>query len=44
MIYRFARYTLDTDRLELSGGTDLVPVEPQVFRLLQYLIEHRPGS
>jgi TolB-like protein len=41
MIYRFGRYTLDTDRLELSGGMDLVAVEPQVFRLLQYLIEHR---
>ena len=41
MIYRFGRYALDTDRLELSCGVDPVAVEPQVFRLLLCLIEHR---
>jgi TolB-like protein len=41
MIYRFGRHALDTDRVELSCGVDPVAVEPQVFRLLLCLIEHR---
>ena len=32
---------LDTDRRELRHGTDLVPLEPQVFDLLEYLIRNR---
>ena len=39
--YRFEDYALDTDRRELSQGTDLVPLEPQVFDLLAYLIRNR---
>lgn len=41
MVYGFGPYRLDTDTLELRCGTDAVAVEPQVFRLLQYLIENR---
>jgi DNA-binding winged helix-turn-helix (wHTH) protein/TolB-like protein/Flp pilus assembly protein TadD len=41
VIYGFGPYRLNTDRLELWCGTDAVAVEPQVFRLLQHLIENR---
>lgn len=41
MIYAFEDYSLDTDRRELRRGLDLVPLEPQVFDLLQYLIRNR---
>jgi DNA-binding winged helix-turn-helix (wHTH) protein/alpha-beta hydrolase superfamily lysophospholipase len=41
MIYDFGPYRLDTDRLELYYGTDTVATEPQVFKLIQYLIENR---
>lgn len=41
MIYRFQDYQLDTDRVELRRNDELQPVEPQVFRLLVHLIEHR---
>lgn len=41
MIYDFEPYRLDTDRLELWCGTNAVATEPQVFRLLQHLIENR---
>ena len=41
MLYSFENYTLDADRRELRRGTDLVAVEPQVFDLLQFLIQHR---
>ncbi len=41
VIYRFARFSLDLDRCELRCGGELVPVEPQVFRLLVHLIENR---
>ena len=39
--YLFEGYVLDTDRRELRLGADLVPVEPQVFDVLAYLIENR---
>jgi len=39
--YLFEDYALDTDRRELRRGTDLVPLTPQVFDLLAYLIQHR---
>jgi TolB-like protein len=39
--YLFKHCSLDTDRRELRSGTDLVSVEPQVFDLLAYLIDHR---
>ena len=41
VIYYFDKYSLDGDLRELRRETDLVPVEPQVFDLLQHLIRHR---
>ena len=41
MRYLFEEYTFDTDRRELHRGTDMVPVAPQVFDLLDYLIRNR---
>ncbi len=41
MRYLFEGCVLDTDRRELSRGTKLVPVEPQVFDLLVYLVRNR---
>jgi TolB-like protein len=37
----FSNHVLDTDRRELSCGRSGVPVEPQVFDLLVYLLENR---
>jgi len=37
MIYRFAGFTLDTDRVELRQGDRPVALERQVFRLLELL-------
>jgi len=39
--YLFEEYTFDTDRRELHRGVKLVPIAPQVFDLLDYLIRHR---
>ena len=41
MLYSFDNYTLDEDRRELRCGAELVPIEPQVFDLLQFLIRRR---
>src|SRR2546423_9174671 len=41
MIYLFQDYSLDVERQELRRCRDLVPVEPQVLDLLQYLIRNR---
>jgi DNA-binding winged helix-turn-helix (wHTH) protein/tetratricopeptide (TPR) repeat protein len=41
LIYRFDSYSLDVERQELRCGADLVPVEPKVLDLLQYLILNR---
>jgi class 3 adenylate cyclase len=41
VIYVFEGCSLDTARRELRRGADLVPVEPQVFDILQYLIIQR---
>jgi TolB-like protein/Tfp pilus assembly protein PilF len=41
MRYHFEGYVLDTERRELRSDTDLVPLEPQVFDLLIYLIRNR---
>ena len=41
MIYKFAEFELDLDNLELRSRGEPRPVEPQVFDLLRYLIEHR---
>jgi DNA-binding winged helix-turn-helix (wHTH) protein len=34
LLFRFAGQTLDLERRELRRGSDLIPVEPQVFDLL----------
>ena len=39
--YLFEHCSLDTDRRELRCGPGLVPIEPQVFDLLEYLIRNR---
>jgi TolB-like protein/cytochrome c-type biogenesis protein CcmH/NrfG len=39
--FLFANHVLDTNRQELSFGGQGVPVEPQVFDLLRYLLENR---
>ena len=41
MLYSFGNFALDGDRRELQAAGTLVPVEPQVFDLLVYLIENR---
>ena len=41
MQFRFADCALDTDRRELSRGSQPVDVEPQVLDLLIYLVENR---
>src|SRR5262245_2308100 len=41
MRFLFGDCTLDADRRELRCGGDLVPVEPQVFDLLLYVIRNR---
>jgi len=42
MTYEFADCALDIDRRELMRNGVLVPLEPQVFDLLQMLVEN-PG-
>jgi DNA-binding winged helix-turn-helix (wHTH) protein len=37
-IYRFAELELDTSRFQIRRGDDVLPVQPQVFDVLQYLI------
>jgi DNA-binding winged helix-turn-helix (wHTH) protein/tetratricopeptide (TPR) repeat protein len=39
--YLFADCSLDIDRRELRRGTEVVPVEPQVFDVLVHLLENR---
>ncbi len=39
--YLFENCTFDTDRRELRRGAELVPLAPQVFDLLDYLIRNR---
>ena len=41
MIYRFSDFSLDTEGFELKAGSAPVAIEPQVFSLLQTLIENR---
>jgi adenylate cyclase len=41
VLFLFENYALDTDRRELRHGSVAVPVEPQVFDVLAYLIENR---
>ena len=39
--FAFDAYALDVARRELRHGAELLPVEPQVFDLLVFLIQHR---
>jgi TolB-like protein/Tfp pilus assembly protein PilF len=39
--FLFDNHELDTDRRELRCGSRLVPLEPQVFDLLVYLVQNR---
>ena len=41
MRYLFEDFALDTERRELHRGAEIVPVAPQVFDLLDYLISNR---
>lgn len=41
MIYRFDRFELDLAKVELRTGGLPHPLEPQVFALLAFLVEHR---
>jgi TolB-like protein/Tfp pilus assembly protein PilF len=41
VLYRFGSCTFDTTRRELSREQRQIDVEPQVFELIQYLIENR---
>jgi TolB-like protein/Tfp pilus assembly protein PilF len=40
MIYRFDDFELDTDRFELRRSGDVLPVEPQVFALIELLVSN----
>jgi DNA-binding winged helix-turn-helix (wHTH) protein len=39
--FLFEDYALDIDRRELRRGAQQIPVEPQVFDLLVYLVQNR---
>src|SRR5262249_34370424 len=39
--FRFSDFEIDVARQELRRGTDLIPIEPQVFDLLLYLVRNR---
>ena len=41
MIYHFEQFELDIARFELREDGAVQPLEPQVFIVLAYLIEHR---
>ncbi|MFG3591040.1 transcriptional regulator [Bradyrhizobium sp. RDI18] len=41
MAYLFGGMILDAERRELRSGAKLIPVEPQVFDILVYLIRNR---
>jgi DNA-binding winged helix-turn-helix (wHTH) protein len=41
LIITFGDYALDTDRRELRRGSELRPVAPKVFDLIEYLVCHR---
>ena len=44
MRYLFEDYTFDTERRELHRGADVVSITPQVFDLLDYLIQTGSAS
>lgn len=41
MVYAFDEYELDPDRFELRRAGTTLPIEPQVFDVLLYLVVHR---
>ena len=41
MIYRFGSFELDVAKVELRSDGEVLPLEPQVFALLAFLVEHR---
>ena len=41
MLYLFDDFVLDTDQRELRRDGSPIPLQPQVFDLLEYLIRHR---
>jgi DNA-binding winged helix-turn-helix (wHTH) protein len=41
MIYHFGTFSLDTQNFQLSSNGDEIPLEPQVFDLLGYLLVNR---
>jgi len=41
MIYRFGNFELDLAKVELRADGQPQPIEPQVFALLAFLVEHR---
>ncbi len=41
MQFLFGDYALDIDRRELTRGSELISVGPQVFDLLVYLVQNR---
>jgi len=41
MIFTFEDFALDTEQHELRRGTERIPIEPQVFDILLYLIRNR---
>ncbi|MEI9924274.1 MAG: transcriptional regulator [Bradyrhizobium sp.] len=41
MLCSFGECLLDVDRRELMRGVELIPMEPQVFDVLVYLVQNR---
>jgi TolB-like protein len=41
LLYCFEKFAIDTERRELRRGAELISLEPKVFDLLVYLIQHR---
>ena len=41
MTYSFGEFMLDTDRFVLRRGSDVIAIEPKIFDVLRFLIEHR---
>lgn len=41
LLYSFEDFVLDTEQRELRRGTQAIPVQPQVFDVLEYLLRHR---
>jgi predicted ATPase/DNA-binding winged helix-turn-helix (wHTH) protein len=38
--YSFGEFVLDTQLFQLRRGSDVIPLEPKVFDVLRYLVEH----